>query len=190
MDEKRINCLSGYEVVKNEIEQWGGGFYHYTCDATGEVKISFEVYDEITKPENKAAKEIIAGIFRNCYENKIIFKVDRNGAEIDYIDLKLITDRSYEHQFEYPKDFNEKAIHLLKYFYNKGGKDHRYVDLYLNRDFPLIYSNQEDLTNVIYFLEDERKRLLLEVNKEDTNHYLVRLTSNAIKKLEKNEQIF
>jgi len=115
----------------------------YQFMSVGRVKIAVPTYMDFKN--SRQTNSLLAGICRNAFEN---------GEESPLINgtFMEIGIKNYK----YPTEFREKAIHLLRHLFHKGGKDYKKFDLYSPRDYPLCYASDNDEFNrIMDFLEDQ-----------------------------------
>src|SRR5690348_1422184 len=53
-----------------------------------------------------------------------------------------------------PHSFEDKAIHLLKYLYDNGGKEYKSHNFDTEMDAPITYSSREEFERIIEYLSD------------------------------------
>ncbi|MBK7110277.1 MAG: hypothetical protein IPH61_14445 [Bacteroidetes bacterium] len=175
------NCvLTGLPLhQKHYLDQGKGFLVEYNHRAVGKVRIG-RIFLQRMLNENRR-DHVLAGICRNTNPNDEppIINDDfiRNGIN-DYI---------------IPKEFEEKALHLLKYIYDNGGKAFKPISFNSKYDYTIAYS--EDGNELIIILNRLKERHQIEFTTfEPTPNEVIfenlLLTDKGVNKiLEKNPQI-
>lgn len=141
--------LTGYQFDESiSIEPTSGPFIAYDFVTVGKVKIALPTLLEfMTKREYK--HPILAGICRNAFENKQ--EPPLISTEFIQNDIKNLN---------YPKTFREKYRHLLKYMYDRGGKDFKTFNFSSTRDYPICFADDhEEFQKIMEYL---KKNVLIE----------------------------
>lgn len=100
----------------------------------------------ILQNNDEPKRHLLAGICRNHFEMK---------KDPPLITSELINS-DIEKEYNLPKTKKEKAMHLLKYMYNKGGDDLEKFNFYNYADRTITYSeNPSEFNVIIRYLEDE-----------------------------------
>jgi len=151
----------------------------YKFPPVGIVNVSNYVLDRIKS--NPIPKPwILAGICRYAF----LSKSDPPILTTDFIDNFLSTT-------EYPKNFKEKVLVLLKYLYDSGGNDYKPNNLYAIQDFPLAFAEDpKEFNRLMDYCEEHG--LITCKNKVNSlgdfsNYFDVLLTDDGINEIEKDK---
>ena len=141
------NCiLTGYNLNSPiQLESVLEPYISYEHIAVGKAKIELPVLLDLMNT-NQYKNPILAGICRNASENEQeppIITTDFIQTEIENI--------------SFPKSFEEKWRYLLKYMYDKGGKDFKPIDFTSTKDYPVCFAeSQEEFQQIIEALEEKK----------------------------------
>ena len=126
--------LTGIPLDENAKvdEQPTGTFYSYQFNPVGKVKMGIGIYTTIQN-SRQFKHPVLAGICRNAFEK---------GEEPPLINQNFI-DNDIKN-LNIPRSFKEKCRHLLKFIYDKGGKDFKPVSFFNQYDYTLCYSEDID----------------------------------------------
>ena len=128
--------LTGYNITQAETVTDNGKIYiRYDQTAVGMVKMTIPTVMAFLADYNyqRSKRPILAGICRNAFESK---------QEPPIIDEEFIVEGLKN--TPYPKEFKEKARHLLKFIYENGGKEYKSVTYQADKDYPICYANDMD----------------------------------------------
>lgn len=134
------DCILGREILPQNMISNLGTSFEYFEETVGKVKVTDTAYSELMYGDFE--RYIIAGITKNAYENKQ--------------PPPLITSRFIRHGYKElnpPMTFNDKSQHLLKYLYDRGGKENVSIDLNSSKDFAVAYAEPEEFSRIVGFLE-------------------------------------
>jgi hypothetical protein len=140
-----LHCiLTSYQFDKAMVlEPTDGDFIEYDGSPAGKVRIAFPTLIELMNKRDYN-HPILAGICRNLFEKE---------EEPPLITTDFITNGIKN--FSIPKSFKEKALHLLKYIYDKGGNDYKTFNFSSPNDYPLCYAeNHDEFTRIMIYLEE------------------------------------
>ena len=130
------------ETVK--FEPTLGAYLDYTFKPVGRVKISLATLIDL-KAKSQYNNPILAGICRNTFDN---------GQEPPLINAEFIAVGLKN--YKYPKTTREKAKHLLRYLYDKGGNDLKKFTLSSYSDRAIAYANDsEEFNSIMNFLQQQ-----------------------------------
>jgi len=116
----------------------------YEFPPVGRVKMSLETYF-ILKEEGKFDYPILAGICRNAFDS---------GKETPLINSEFLSHQMKN--LKYPQTKKEKAKHLLKYLYDKGGQDLKKFTLSASGDQTIAYTNDHvEFSTIMDFLKSQ-----------------------------------
>jgi hypothetical protein len=170
--------LTGYQLDQPVvIDETLGPVVEYQFSPVGKVKISLPTLMEFMN-NREYHHPILAGICRNAFEHG----VEPPLISRDFLDngIKIIP---------YPKTFKEKVHHLLKYMYEKGGKDFKSFTFITSNDYPICFcENHDEFRKVMEHLKD---RYFIKCQNEKTvargvkRYYKVELTDGGIEEIEK-----
>lgn len=91
-------------------------------------------------------KYIYAGIIRQYNDNH---------DKPFFVDEQFINEGYKE--FEYPKDFHQKAFHLLKYLYYNGGREYHSFEFESENDYPLAFATDPyEFNRILQMLKDQK----------------------------------
>jgi hypothetical protein len=155
MDKLRHCILTGYQFDNSiSIEPTSGPYLTYNFEIVGKVKIAIPTLIEfMNKHEYK--HPILAGICRNAFEN---------GQEPPLITSEFI--QVEIKNINYPKTFKEKCHHLLKYLYNRDGKNFKTFSFNSTKDYTICFAdNHEEFQRIMEYLE---KNFLIEWQNDQT----------------------
>lgn len=148
----------------------------YQFMSVGRVRIALPTFNDLKS--KRQLNPLLAGICRNAFEN---------GEKPPLINGDFLT--TGIKNYKYPTEFREKAIHLLRHLFHKGGKDYNKFDLYSPRDYPLCYANDNDEFNrVMDFLEDHyliKWKDASTFGRNMTRYYAAQLTDMGIGEIQK-----
>jgi hypothetical protein len=145
MTSSPVCVLTGYQDSSIEfIRGPNHPIIEYIFLPVGRVRIERPAYDSFLSNGNTKHPDL-AGICRNAFENDE--------------DPPLISAQFLQEGIRniiVPKEFREKAYHLLNFLYFHGGKEYKKYVLHSHIDYTLCYCNDEDeFERVVSFLEDK-----------------------------------
>lgn len=137
--------LTGYQFDESvKFEPILGTYLEYTFWPAGRVKIALATLTEL-KQKEQFHNPVLAGICRNAFEN---------GQEPPLINTEFISVGLKN--IKYPKTTKEKAKHLLKYLYDKGGKDLVKFKLSSSGDHTIAYAvDSAEFITIMEFLQNQ-----------------------------------
>lgn len=138
------DCFTGKPVEKNyskpEIDR-----YVYFHHAVGNVEITRTAYITIQSEDLKEINLIYGGLCRNRFEDDlpvpVIYLRDLTEAAINALD--------------YPRSFEEKRNHLIKFLIKKGSKEFKTVTLRPDIDHFLLYCDEDEFIRIVASLLEE-----------------------------------
>lgn len=147
--------------------------FYYETPMTGKVRIS-DIALASAESLSPEEKQILAGICRNQTIR------GENPTMIKYSFFQHLKKQNIPYSFE------ERAIHLLKYLYDYGGKEYKVHNMTSDRDSPIIYSSKDEFERVVVFLESEG---WINYSKKHTTNVAViyqglRITKSGIQEIE------
>lgn len=149
----------------------------YEFAPVGRVKIALSTYTVLVN-KKQTNYPVLAGICRNAFENE---------QEPPLINEEFLS--TGIKNYKYPTEFREKAMHLLRHLYNKGGKAYKTFDLSSPRDYPICYGEEIDEFNrVMNFLEDKyliKWKDSNEFGRHRKKYLSVQLTDSGIEQIDK-----
>jgi len=138
------DCFTGKPVEKNYSNP-GIDRFVYFHHSVGYVEITDSAYITIQSEDFKKFNLIFGGICRNRFEDglpaPIIYSRHLTEAEINLLD--------------YPRSFEEKRNHLIKFLIKKGSKENKTVTLRPDSDHFLLYCDENEFIRVVESLFEE-----------------------------------
>ena len=137
--------LTGYQFDETvKFDETTGSFISYNFYPVGKVKIALSILIEL-KNNKQFHNPILAGICRNAFENK----EEPPLITRDFIDNGL-------KNYSYPKNFKEKALHLLKFWYDREGNNFKSFRFNAFGDYTLCYAESPDeFKKIIEYLDEK-----------------------------------
>lgn len=138
------DCFTGKPVEKNysnpEIDK-----YVYFHGSVGNVEITDKAYITIQSKDLEEINLIYGGLCRNRFEDEL-------SAPVIYLrDLTEIAINA----LNYPRSFEEKRNHLIKFLLKRGSKEYKTVTLRPDSDHFLLYCNENEFIRIIESLLEE-----------------------------------
>lgn len=173
-----ICALTGYRFDKTvRFDNSRPLVVDYYYAPVGRARITLPTYQTLLA-SGQTHHPVLAGLCRNNFENNV---------DPPTIDSNFITTGIKNHT--HPSGFQEKAKHMLRYLYNKGGKEYHEFNLQSRVDFTLCYaSDVEEFNRIMKSLE---VKYLIEwkdaptFGRSQTTYYAVKLTESGIREIEK-----
>jgi len=155
--------LTGTQIKSDEgrVLPQVDGAYTYEYRLIGKARIALPTYLSFERTRDFKHYDL-AGICRNAFED---------GKEPPLIDTEFTTNGIKN--ILVPKTIREKADHLLKFMYKKGGKDSsdfEFVSLY---DFTIAYATGEKEFNKIMRNLETRNLIQIDANLGMSGHTVV-----------------
>lgn len=177
MEKLPICVLTGYTDSSLKFQSSEGPVIEYTFLPVGRVRIAMPTYLDLTN-KRQFNNPILAAICRNAFER---------NEEPPLITQEFLTNEIKN--LNYPKQFKEKAYHLLRHLYNKGGKDYKTFNLSSTIDYPICYcEGEEEFERVMNFLEEQyfiKWNDSTTFGKHSSRYFETRLTDSGIMEIEK-----
>jgi hypothetical protein len=169
--------LTGTEKLDNKIfeVQENPLLIHYKNLVIGEVIIPTSLFTMLEGGKYKEIFPIVVGILRENYlTTGKPFNLSTNFFESEY------------KTYPYPKSFNEKANHYLRYLYYNGGNEYKTFQIYPKIEYSLSYATSpEEFYRILTKLELENFIEFLEKIKMESGEIVqakILLTQKSLKK--------
>ncbi|MEO8664814.1 MAG: TIR domain-containing protein [Ignavibacteria bacterium] len=136
--------ITGLESTKEIIDE-NPFMVSYSNAAIGKVSMAKILFQYLSDGKYSDVKYIVAGICIQQYKKTgDFFQINQGLFEGGY------------NNYDYPKDFEEKAEYLLKYLYDNGGKEYQTFEIHPELNYTLAFAvNPEEFVRILEKLEDE-----------------------------------
>lgn len=144
MTQNQIECpFTGISSTTDETSTFFETIY--SNHVIGKIKIPGTLLTMVPNRDYKKINHIISGLSKNHFEKeKTAFEINSQLLEGGYKD------------HDYPKNFDQKALYLLKHFYDKGGDKYKSFEIRPGIDYALGFGEDaEEFVGMLRKLEDE-----------------------------------
>jgi hypothetical protein len=179
MTNRITHCpLTGYQLSGNWSQlETTAPVFSYLFPPIGKATIALSTIYAL-RNEQKYSLPDVAGICRNCFENK---------EEPPLISTEFLSTGIKNVSF--PKTFKEKASHLIQYMAKRGGDDYALFNFSSTIDYPLVYADgQEEFKRILKYLKEEYLINIeneLRVSGDRVQYKNVTLTKSGIQEAQK-----
>lgn len=135
--------LTDLPLSKQDTVSITDAMVEYSTDLIGAVQIPMSIYLELEAEVDKEKKLVLAGICKNRA---------LSGDDVTYLNAEFIS-TGYKN-INYPKDFEGKCLHFLKYLYQHGGKENLLKHLDSESYHTIAYASIEECSRIIQNLID------------------------------------
>lgn len=138
-------CITGYKFSGNEVKPVTSSVLEYSTPFVGNVKVELSVYVEMLNDGSLFPRDILSGITKNR---------TLNGEEPVIFTHEFVTE-GYK-SLNPPTEFEEKALHFLRYLYNNGGDVNKNFELKSGAHCMIAYATPDEFNRILDYLSDEQ----------------------------------